>query len=97
MQEKKASRTTRNSKLDEVSSSQVKLKDVYLGRLMDDSAVKPIATEENQVLWEFSESESCIHENEVSSEPVAYKKSAGKLAASRISENSGNPTAERRK
>ena len=44
-----ASRTTGNSKPDEAPSSQVKLKDVYLGGLMDDSAVKLVATEENLV------------------------------------------------
>ena len=75
----------------------MKLKDVYFGGLMDDSAEKFVATEENQVLWEFSESESwSVHEDEVTGEPVAYK-SAGKPAASSISENSGNPEAERRK
>ena len=31
----------------------MKLKDVYLGGLMDDSAGKLVATEENQVVWEF--------------------------------------------
>ena len=31
--------------------------DVYLGGLLDDSAGKLVATEENQVVWEFSESE----------------------------------------
>ena len=36
----------RNSKSDEAQSSQVKLEDVYLGGLMDDSAGKPVATEE---------------------------------------------------
>ena len=42
---------------------------------MDDSAVKPVATEENQVSWEFSESESLsVHEDEVTSEPSAYKR-----------------------
>ena len=35
--------------------SQVKLKDVYLDGLMDESAGKSVATEENQVLWEFSD------------------------------------------
>ena len=44
---KPASRTRRNSRPDEAPSSQVKLKDVYFGGLMDDSAVKPAATEEN--------------------------------------------------
>ena len=57
---------------------------------MDDSAGKPVATEENQVFWEFSESE---YEDEVTGKPVAYKNSA----ASSISENSANPEAERRK
>ena len=51
---KLASRTRRNSRPDDAPSSQVKLKDVYLGGLMDDSAEKPVATEENQVFWEFS-------------------------------------------
>ena len=74
---KLASRTRRNSKLDEASSSQVQLKDLYLGGLMDETAVKPVATEENKVLWEFSESESwSIHEDEVTGKPVAYKKAA---------------------
>ena len=63
---KPASRTRRNSKPDEAPSSQLELKDVYLGRLMDDSAWKPVATEENQVLLELSESESwSVHESEV--------------------------------
>ena len=36
---------------------------------------KPVATEENQVLWEFSESESwSMHEDEVTGKLVAYKK-----------------------
>ena len=49
---KPASRTRRNSKPDEAPISHVKLKDVYLGGLMGDSAVKPVATDENQVFWE---------------------------------------------
>ena len=62
----------------------MKLKDVFLGRLIDDSAGKLVATEENQVLWEFSESESwSVHEDE------AYTKGAGKPAASSISEIQG--------
>ena len=80
---KAASRTRRNSRPDEAPSSQVKVKDVYLGGLMDDSAEKLVATEENQVFLEFSDSESgSVHEDEVTGEPVAYKKSAEKLAAS---------------
>ena len=65
---------------------------------MDDSAEKLVATEENQVLWEFSESESWnVHEYDVTGKPLAYKKGAEKPAASSIPENSGNPTAGRRK
>ena len=79
-----ASQTRRNSRPDEAPSSQVKLKDVYLGGLMDDSAGKPVATEENQVLWEFSESESwSVHEDEATRKPVAYKNSAVNLKAVR--------------
>ena len=52
---------------------------------MDDSGRKPVATEEKQVLWEFSESEGwSFHEKEVTGEPVAYRKSAEKPAASKI-------------
>ena len=95
---KPASRTRRNSRPGEAPSSQVKLNAENLGGLMDDSAVKPVATEENQVLWEFSESESWSdHEDDVTGGPLAYKKSAEKPAASSVSENSGNPNAERRK
>ena len=87
-----------NSRLVEATTSQAKLKGVYFGGLMDDSAVKPVATEENQVLWKFSETESwSVHKDEVTGELVANKKSAEKLAASSISEMSGNPEAERRK
>ena len=50
---KLASSTRRNSRPYEAPSSQVKLKDVYFGGLMVDSAVKLVATEENQVVWEF--------------------------------------------
>ena len=64
--EKPAGRTRRISRPDEAPSSQVKLKDENLGGLMDDSAGKPVATEENQVLWEFFVSEFwSVHEDEV--------------------------------
>ena len=43
---KSASRTRRNSKLDEAPSSQMQLKDVYLGGLMDETGGKLVATEE---------------------------------------------------
>ena len=80
---KSASRTRRNSKLDEAPSSQVQLKDVYLGGLMDETAGKLVVTEDNEVLWEFSESGSwSIHEDEVTGKPVAYKKVAVTSAAS---------------
>ena len=61
---------------------------------MDESAEKPVATEENQVLWEFSESESwSIDEDEVTGKPVAYKKARRNLRLPVL----GNPKAERRK
>ena len=61
-------------------------------------AGKLVATEENQVLWESSESKSwSIHEDEVTGKLVAYKTGAVKLVASSISENSGNRIAERKK
>ena len=50
---KLASRTRRNSKLDEAPSSQVKLKDVYFGGLVHEIAEKLVATDENQAFWEF--------------------------------------------
>ena len=63
---KLASRTRRNSKPDEAPSSQVKLKDENLGGLVNHSAGELVATEENQVIWEFSESESwSVHDDEV--------------------------------
>ena len=52
---------------------------------MDDSAKKPVATEENQVLWKFYESECwSVHEDEVTGKPVAYEKGAEKPAVSSI-------------
>ena len=61
-------------------------------------AEKLVATEENQVLWESSESQSwSIHEDEVTGKLVAYKTGAVKLVASSMSENSGNRIAERKK
>ena len=78
---KLAIRTRRNSKPDAASSSQVKLKDVFLGGLMDEVAVKPAATDQSQESSEFSESESkSNHEEELT----------GKLVASKNSEKSVN-------
>ena len=46
---------------------------------------------------EFSESEPWSnHEKEVTEKPVAHEKVTGKLVASRKSENSGNPKAEKK-
>ena len=42
------SRMRRNSKSDEASSSQARLQDAYLGRLMDRVAGKPAATDQSQ-------------------------------------------------
>ena len=72
---KPTSRTRRNSKPDEAPSSQVKLKDVFIGGLMEESAVKFVATDKNHVLWEFSESESWSnHEDEVTGETCGTTK-----------------------
>ena len=65
---------------------------------MDKVAGKPVATDEHQVSWEFSESESWSnHENEVTVKVVAHKKATGRPVASSNSENSWNPDAESRK
>ena len=46
---------------------------------MDKVVGKLVATDENQVSWEFSESESwCNHENEVTVKVVAHKKATGR-------------------
>ena len=91
------SRVRRNSKPDAASSSQVRLQDAYLGGLMDKLAWKPVATDECEVLWEFSESESWSnHEDEATEKLVAHKKAKGRLVASSYSENSESPKAESR-
>ena len=75
---KPASRTRRSSRADEAPISPAKLQDVHFGGLMDDSAGKPVATEENQVLRDFSESESSsVHENEVTGEFCCIQKQCG--------------------
>ena len=80
-------RGRRNSKPDAVSSSQVRLQDAFLGGSMDEVAGKPVATDESQELWEFSESESWSnHEKEVTVKLVAHEKVIGKPVASRNSE-----------
>ena len=77
-------RARRNSEPDAASSSQGRLKDVYLGGLMVEVAVKLAATDKGQESWDFPESESWNnHEKEVTGRPVA----------SIDSENSGNSKA----
>ena len=47
---------------------------------MDKSDGKPVATEENQVLWEFSESETwSFHEEEVPGDPLLTEQLQGNL------------------
>ena len=94
---KPESRVRRNSKPDAASSSQVKLQDAYLGGLMEKIAEKPVATDANQVLWEFSESESWSnHESEVTEKLDTHEAATGKPVASSNSGNSGNPQVESR-
>ena len=51
-----------------------------------------VATEENQVLWDFSESESwSVHEDEVTGELVAYKRVRGNLRLPVSQEIQGTP------
>ena len=94
---KTESRMRRKSKSDAASCSQVKLQDAYLGGLMEKVAGKPVATDESQELWEFSESETwSLHEEELTEKPVAYKTVTGKLVASSKSDQPGSPKAERK-
>ena len=66
----------RNSKPDAASSSQGRLKDAYLGGLMDRVEGKPAATDKSQESWEFSESQSWSnHEKEMTGKPVASRAS----------------------
>ena len=65
-------RERRNSKLDAASSSEGRLKDAYLGGLMDRVAGKPAATDKSQESLEYSESESWSnHDGEVTGKLVA--------------------------
>ena len=68
---KPESRMRRNSKSDATSSSQERLKDAYLGGLMDRVAGKPAATEKSQGSCNFPESESWKdNEHRVTGKPV---------------------------
>ena len=73
----------RNSKPDAASSSHARLQDAHFGGLLEKVAGKPVATDKNQELWEFSESESWSnHEDEVTGKCVTRKTVTEKLAAS---------------
>ena len=74
----------RNSKSDAASSSQVVLKDTYLGGLMD--------TATGDV--DFSESETGSEED-VTGRPVAYKTATGEHRPSSKSDCQGGPKTER--
>ena len=93
---KPESRMRRNSKSDAASSSQVRLQDAYLGGLMDTATVKPVATKEESVDVDLSESETwSLHEEEVTERPVAYTTATGKPNASSKSDHTGSPKDER--
>ena len=69
-------RERRNSKPDAASSCQGRLKDAYLGGLMDRVAGKPAETDRSQESWAFSESESWSnHQKEVTEKQVESKNS----------------------
>ena len=81
---KPESRMRINSKSDAASSSQVRLKDAYLGGLMDTATMKPVASEEESGDMVNSESEIWIYQEEqVTRKPVAHKTAWGKLPCSR--------------
>ena len=87
----------RNSKSDAASSSQVRLQDAYLRRLMDTATEKPVATKEESGTVDLSESETwSFHEEAVLGRPTAHKKATGKPNASRKSDRPGSPKAERK-
>ena len=52
-----------NSESDAASSSQARLEDAYLGRLMDKATVKPVATKEEPGDVDLYESETGSEEN----------------------------------
>ena len=69
---KPESRMRRNSKSDAASSSQVRLQDAYLGRLMDTATGKAVATKRESGDVDLSESETGSEEF-VTGKPIAYK------------------------
>ena len=75
---KPESRIRRNSKSDAASSSQVRLQDAYLGRLMDTATGKLVATKEESGDVDLSESETWSFQEEAVleyGEPNASSKS----------------------
>ena len=88
------SRMRRNLKSDAASSSQARLEDAYLGRLMDTATGKLVATKVESGDVDLSESENGSEED-VTGKPVAYKTATGKPYASSKSDCQGVPKAER--
>ena len=87
---KPESRMRRNSKSDATSSSQARLKDAYLGGLVDTATGKPAATKEESGDVDLSESETGSEED-VTGKPVACKTAAGKPYAPSKSDCQGGP------
>ena len=79
-----------NSESDAASSSKARLKDAYLGGLMDTATGKPVATKEESGDVDLSESETGSEED-VTGKSVAYKTAAGKPSAPSKSACQGNP------
>ena len=89
-QEKPESRMRGNSESGAASSSQARLKDAYLGGLMDTATVKPVATKEESGDVDPSESE-IGSEEDVTGKPVACNTAAVKPYASSTSACQGRP------
>ena len=86
----------RNSKSDAVSSSQVRLEDAYFGGSMDTATEKLVATKEESVDLDLSESETgSLQEEAVTVRLVACKTATGKPNASSKSDHLRSPKAER--
>ena len=87
----------KHSKSDAASSSQARLKDAYLGGLMDTATGKLVVTKEESGYVDFSGSETWIFPEEaVMVKPIACKKATVKPNASSKSDCQGGPKAERK-
>ena len=93
-QGKPESRMRGNSESDAASSSQARLKDAYLGGLMDTATGKPVATKEESRDGDLPESETGSEED-VTGKPVAYETAAEKPYALSQSARQGRPKAEK--